>query len=452
MMSTHENHINSTFEEMTPPTSYNNYSMTPPTSYNNYYRLILMATTGLGVLSSILSLLYIFFKLTLNKYIKTILLIMGFHNIISFSIMTLAIAVIIENNMEAPLTCMLLTQPQMFVMKSNRMLICLISAIRYLMAFQASKVKIMSSKYIISLITFGTTLPYLTMIANWSISLNKDNLLTLCLNSQNSQDSQDSQDSQNSQDSQDSLDSLHSQDSQNFLHSSVIPYPMQFALNISLALLSISIGLFFDFKMLGFVTKRRQIQPISTVPSSQRPNTRNLQLRPNTSAFGLSLVPWKSSCSHQEHKDIGVPLNATIISFTYFLVFTALSLILSFWFDNFWVIMTTVCLIHIPPLPMMLIFTMKKQGKSQIQPPKALQFHDPKRTVKKVTISPTLQFHEFSEHSTELTQLPNAIKEEPEMNQESLFRNKNSIQELNVKKLSFPGSLEIKNIRTSEFL
>ena len=43
---------------------------------------------------------------------------------------------------------------------------------------------------------------------------------------------------------------------------------------------------------------------------------------------------------------------------------------------------------------------MKKQGKSQIQPPKALQFHDPKRTVKKVTISPTLQFHEFSEHES----------------------------------------------------
>ena len=98
--------------------------------------------------------------------------------------------------------------------------------------------------------------------------------------------------------------------------------------------------------------------------------------------------------------------------------------------------MTTVCLIHIPPLPMMLIFTMKKQGKSQIQPPKALQFHDPKRTVKKVTISPTLQFHEFSVHSTELTQLPNAIREEPTMNQESLFRNKNRIEELNVKKLS----------------
>ena len=115
--------------------------------------------------------------------------------------------------------------------------------------------------------------------------------------------------------------------------------------------------------------------------------------------------------------------------------------------------MTTACLIHIPPLPMMLIFTMKKQvGKSQIQPPKALQFHDPKRTVKKVTISPTLQFHEFSEHSTKLTQIPNAIKEDPAKNQESLFRNKNSIQELNVKKLSFPGSLEIKNIRTSEFL
>ena len=410
MMSTHEKYNNSTFEEMT-----------PPTSYNNYYRLILMATTGLGVLSSVLSLLYIFFKLTLNKYIKTILLIMGFHNLISFSIMTVSIAVIIENNMEAPLTCMLLTQPQMFVMKSNRMLICLISAIRYLMAYKASKVKIMSSKYIISLITFGATLPYLTMIANWSVSLNKDNLLTLCLDSQNSQDSQDSQNSQDSQ------------DSQKFLHSSVIQFPMQFALNISLALLSISIGLFFDFKMLGFVRKRHQIQPLPMVPSSRRPNTGNLQLRPNNSAFGLSLVPWKSS--HQEHKDIGVPLNATIISFCYLLVFTALSLILSFWFDNFWVIMTTVCLIHIPPLPMMLIFTMKKQDKSQIQPPKALQFHDLKRT-KKVTISPTLQFHEFSEHSTELTQLPNAIKEEPTMNQESRFRNKNSIEELNVKKLS----------------
>ena len=438
MMSTHnnENHINSTFEEMTLPTSYNNYSMTPPTSYNNYYRLILMATTGLGVLSSVLSLLYIFFKLTLNKYIKTILLIMGFHNLISFSIMTVAIAVIIENNMEAPLTCMLLTQPQMFVMKSNRMLICLISAIRYLMAYQASKVKIMSTKYIISLITLGATLPYLTMIANWSVSLNKDNLLTLCLDSQNSQETQNSQGSQNSQDSQDSLhfqdslDSLHSQDSQNFQHSSFIQFPMQFALNISLALLSISIGLFFDFKMLGFVRKRRQIQPIPTVPSSRRPNTRNLQLQPNTSTIGLFLVPWKSSSSHQEQKDIGVPLNATIISFSYLLVFTALSLILSFWFDNFWVIMTTACLIHIPPLPMMLIFTMKKQGKSQIQPPKALQFHNPKRT-KKVTISPILQFHEFSEHSTELTQLPNAIKEEPAKTQ-----NQDNIEELNVKKLS----------------
>ena len=284
---------------------------------NNNCSYILLVTTGIGLIISVKCLVYITLKLSINKYIKTILFTMSIHKIISFSLMTLSTAFMIGNDSKNHITCLLITQPQMFVMKSNRMLTCLISIIRYLLTWKASKAKIVPEKYLGIGITLGISIPYLTMLANWSFSLDRDNLFKICLDGEASTE---------------------------------MPYPLQFALNIVLALLSLSIGLYFDIQMLAFVRKRRKVDP-------------------------LPMVPWRSNYDSDE--EIGVPLRATITSSVYLLIFLVMFVVFGCWFNDFWVIMTIVSLIHIPPLPMLLAFTIKQQNKCHVaQPPGTLQFHD----------------------------------------------------------------------------
>ena len=92
------------------------------------YWLILV--TSIGLLSSILCLLYIIFKLTLNKMIKAILCIMAVHNLIALLLMTVSNSIMIAYDLRTWYTCMLFLQPGFLLIWSNCILSSLISAIR----------------------------------------------------------------------------------------------------------------------------------------------------------------------------------------------------------------------------------------------------------------------------------------------------------------------------------
>ena len=92
------------------------------------YWLILV--TSIGLLISMLCLLYVIFKLTLNKIIKAIFCIMAVHNLIALLLMTVSNSIMIAYDLRTRYTCMLFIQPGFFMLWSNWTLSTLISAIR----------------------------------------------------------------------------------------------------------------------------------------------------------------------------------------------------------------------------------------------------------------------------------------------------------------------------------
>ena len=92
------------------------------------YWLILV--TSIGLLTSMLCLLYVIFKLTLNKMIKAIFCIMAIQNLIALLLMTVSNSIMIANDLRTWYTCMLFLQPGFILVWSNCVLSSLISAIR----------------------------------------------------------------------------------------------------------------------------------------------------------------------------------------------------------------------------------------------------------------------------------------------------------------------------------
>ena len=92
------------------------------------YWLILV--TSIGLLTSMLCLLYVIFKLTLNKMIKVIFYIMAVHNLIALLLMTVSNSMMIVYDLRTQYTCMLFIQPGFFLLWSNWTLSTLISALR----------------------------------------------------------------------------------------------------------------------------------------------------------------------------------------------------------------------------------------------------------------------------------------------------------------------------------
>ena len=92
------------------------------------YWLILV--TSIGLLTSMLCLLYVIFKLTINKMIKAIFCVMAIHNLIALLLMTVSNSIMIAYDLRTRYTCMLFIQPGFFLLWSNWTLSTLISAIR----------------------------------------------------------------------------------------------------------------------------------------------------------------------------------------------------------------------------------------------------------------------------------------------------------------------------------
>ena len=140
--------------------------------------------------------------------------------------------------------------------------------------------------------------------------------------------------------------------------------------NASLFFVSLGSGIFFDYKMMVFVKNRNKIEPIQ-------------------------LIPWKSvdsMCSSEKETDMIVPIKATIIS-TIFMVSFCILIPIFMVLDNFWWITIYIALCSITPLPLTVIFSIKKPKTDikVVQPPQGLQFHN-ENFVKGISFP--LQFHE----------------------------------------------------------
>ena len=86
--------------------------------------------TSIGLLTSMLCLLYVMFKLTINKMIKAIFCVMAIHNLIALLLMTVSNSIMIAHDLRTWYTCMLFLQSGFFLLWSNCILSSLISAIR----------------------------------------------------------------------------------------------------------------------------------------------------------------------------------------------------------------------------------------------------------------------------------------------------------------------------------
>ena len=137
--------------------------------------------------------------------------------------------------------------------------------------------------------------------------------------------------------------------------------------NVSLFFVSLGSGILFDYKMIVFVKNRNRIEPIQ-------------------------LIPWKSVDSSEKETDMIVPIKATIIS-TIFMISFCILIPIFMGLDDFWWITIYIALCSITPLPLTVIFSIKKPKTENkvVQPPQGLQFHN--EDFRK-GISYPLQFHE----------------------------------------------------------
>ena len=145
-----------------------------PTTNGSY---TLMAVTFVSLIVSVICLIYITLKLTLNKFIKIILSNIASQNIICSMLMIFANVTMKIFDSKSLVSCLILTQPLLVSNLSTWTMITVLSMLRYLMAWKASKTKILKGNYVIIVIIIGAMLPYLNMIFNLFVNEFKGNTL-----------------------------------------------------------------------------------------------------------------------------------------------------------------------------------------------------------------------------------------------------------------------------------
>ena len=145
------------------------------------------------------------------------------------------------------------------------------------------------------------------------------------------------------------------------------PQKGQIIFNASTIALSMGSGIFFDYKLFLFVKNRNKTQDVE-------------------------LIPWKSVNPKTEENDMKVPLRATIIS-SILMFFSWILFLIYLLTNNFWSIQFVLSLYSIIPLPLILVFSIKKKNsdKKSSQPPQGLQFHNENFSK---GISHPLQYHD----------------------------------------------------------
>jgi len=307
---------------------------------NNEKLLLVAAATN--VLVSTICLLYITLKLKLNKYIKTILVIMAIQGIIYSSIMSVTNAIVIFSNEKTFLICLSITQSEIVLLRSNVTMTSLISILRFSMASRASKAKFVKEKYVFSAIIFAIVFPYSNILGFFIFNGGYNKGIYLC------------------------LDSPAHEHQFSVVH---------LTLNFGSFFLTLVIGIFFDLKMVAFVKHRNRLQPVE-------------------------LVPWKSTTEEVE-KDTDIPVRATLNSTfwaIFFLVMFAVFILLDMTKDYpvYILVLLSFMIICIIQLPLLLFLTIKQKSnqKIKVQPPQKLQFHNE-------NFSHPLQYHEDFDESGE---------------------------------------------------
>ena len=278
-------------------------------------------TFTFALISSIICLVIVFWKLKLNCYIKSILIIM-----ISIIILC-SITFLISNFLKSYyLKCYFSSNAVIFLMATFPMG-ALISLLRYYSAHLASKTKIIQRYSAIPIIIFGT---FVSFFSPFGINLNDAMGYNSLL--------------------------AHCHEKETLLPSNPI-VPLIIA---PIQILTLILGLLSDVKMYLFVRKRH-----------------------NQINDGSTLVPWKKS-SQNEKEDLEIPIRATIISTILMIISSIIigSLLVSVYGDltteSFsWIL----CLLgnSAAICPVVLVtFTFKRQKgiKPIPQPPQGLHFHE----------------------------------------------------------------------------
>ena len=304
-----------------------------------FYYLALF--TSLNVIISAFCLIYIVLKLTINKFIRDIFSIVAIQNIVCSTTMTICAVIMICLNERPSWTCQGLVIANFVLLRTQSVMIPLISVLRYAMASKAMSSKMIQKKYLTFVIIFSILFPYFNACINLMLNGGYSKLTYLCMEVP--------------------------------LNDYEIP-KLPFIFNATLYLLLLGSGIFFDYQMILFVKNRNQIQPIQ-------------------------LVPWKIIGSEEKEKDMEVPLRTTIIS-SFMMLSFFIGFLLYLALDHFWpipFIVTGYCIII---LPLSLFFSVKhtknKKAKVQrpsLQPPQGPHFHDESSSFHN-GISYPLQFHE----------------------------------------------------------
>ena len=117
----------------------------------------------------------------LNKYIKIILSNIASQNIICSTLLIFVNVTMKIFDSKSLLTCLILTQPLLVASLSTWTMISVLSMLRYLMAWKASKTQLLNGHYVITVIIIGAILPYLNLIFNLFVNEFKGKHTDLCL-------------------------------------------------------------------------------------------------------------------------------------------------------------------------------------------------------------------------------------------------------------------------------
>ena len=281
-----------------------------------YTVVVIYIEVFIGVITSVLSFLYIFLKLKLNRLIKGLLIVMAVQN--GFGFIVIFISLIIMKY--SVIACYPLVIGSIIGVWSNGVLTPMISMVKYYMTGKASKAQIANEKCIMIFLILGISFTYSVVIMAFIIvnTTAVPSYVSTCTG-------------------------------QEPTHSGP---PIVQVLFMGYTVLMLVLGLYCDISLYFFMKSRNV---------SQQSN----------------LVPWKSNAKKEA---LSIPIIATaigIVSFGIIFVYSIASLRILFGYShNNGIVGIISMLWAICLLPMLLIFTVKNKQKVDVQPPKQLQFHE----------------------------------------------------------------------------
>ena len=134
----------------------------------------------LSLLTSSICLFYMT-TLKLNKYIKTILCSLAVVNITTILLSIISNVLMILFSQTTFFTCLILNQVTYVIVYENISAVSLISVLRYTMAYNASRFKITSTRYILPAISMAFSVPIFVLVVNGIVTSTSGIYMEMCL-------------------------------------------------------------------------------------------------------------------------------------------------------------------------------------------------------------------------------------------------------------------------------